>query len=122
MLAPPPLPRTLEAALRDLRSARPDVRASAIGDLVRHARASESVRRDAVAQLERALDDGAPRVRSAAAVALGDVSASESVAKLLVAIEDADVHVRQMALNALGEIGDPRVLPRLTRALADDRP
>jgi hypothetical protein len=37
MLAPPPLPRTLDAALRDLASARPATRASAIADLVVHA-------------------------------------------------------------------------------------
>ena len=38
MLGPPPLPRNLEAAIRDLDSTRAEVRASAIEDLVRHAR------------------------------------------------------------------------------------
>src|SRR5262249_12829854 len=41
---------------------------------------------------------------------------------LLLAVDDDDAHVRQMALNALGEIGDDRALPRLRRALSDDRP
>ena len=48
MLAPPPLPRTLEASLRDLESAKPEVRASAIGDLVRHARRDDDVKKKAL--------------------------------------------------------------------------
>jgi HEAT repeat protein len=81
------------------------------------------VRARAVRLLEPALkSDDAAEVRSAAAVALGDLRAVETLPTLLVAIEDADVHVRQVALNALGEIGDRRALPRLARALADSRP
>jgi hypothetical protein len=40
----------------------------------------------------------------------------------LVAAFDDEAYVRQMALNALGEIGDARALPRLRRALSDERP
>jgi HEAT repeat protein len=122
MLAPPPLPRTLEASLRDLGSAKAQTRASAIGDLVRHARGDEATRKRALPLLEKALKDDASGVRSAAAVALGDLVANEALGSVLVAIEDPDVHVRQMALNALGEIGDSRAAPRLRRALADARP
>ncbi len=122
MLAPPPLPRTLEASLRDLGSAKPEVRASAIGDLIRHARADEAVRKQALPKLEALLADAHPGVRGAAAVALGDLGASELLPKLLVAVDDDDAHVRQMAMNALGEIGDPRAAPRLRRALGDPRP
>ena len=123
MLAPPPLPRTLDAALRDLASPRGATRASAIGDLVRHALLHDGVRARAVPLLEAALkSDEAAEARSAAAVGLGDLRAVEALPALLVAIEDASVHVRQMALNALGEVGDARALPRLERALGDARP
>lgn len=99
------------------------MRRGAVVDLTRHALADEAVRARAIPLLEKTLaGDEAPAVRSAAAVALGDVGAHEALQTLLVAIEDEDVHVRQMAINALGEIGDPRALPRLDRALSDRRP
>lgn len=122
MLQPPPLPRTLDASVRDLGSRKADVRASAIADLVRHARGDDAVRGRAIPLLEKALGDEAHEVRAAAAVALADLAAKEALPKLLVTVEDADVYVRQMALNALGEIGDARALPRLRRALDDARP
>lgn len=122
MLGPPLLPRNLDASLRDLASERPDVRASAIGDLVRHARGDDEVRKDAVRRLGAILEDADPRVRAAAATALADLRANDAVCGLLVAAFDDDAYVRQMALNALGEIGDERALPRLRRALTDERP
>ena len=123
MLAPPPLPRKLDASLRDLASTRPETRASAIADLARHATGNDEVRTRALPLLEKALrEDASPPVRSAAAVALADVHAVEALPALLIAIEDADLHVRQMAINALGEIGDARATPRLSRALGDERP
>ena len=123
MLAPPPLPRKLDAAIRDLASTRPATRASAIGDLVRHALVHDDVRARALPLLEGALKkDDAPEVRSAAAVALGDLGAECALPTLLLAIEDDSVHVRQVAINALGEVGDSRALPRLSRALGDARP
>jgi HEAT repeat protein len=123
MLAPPPLPRTVEAALRDLASTRAATRASAIADLVRHAVLDGELRARSLPMIEAALkNDEAPEVRAAAAVGLGDLGAGEALAALLVAIEDPHVHVRQMALNALGEVGDGRAAPRLARALDDARP
>lgn len=122
MLAPPPLPRTLEASLRDLASAKPEVRASAIGDLVRHARRDDDVKEQALTELEAMLADEHPGVRAAAAIALGDLEAKDLLPKLLVMVDDDDAHVRQMAINALGEIGDGRAAPRLRRALTDSRP
>jgi HEAT repeat protein len=122
MLGPPPLPRNLEAAVRDLTSARPEVRASAIADLVGHARSERAIQARAVPLLVERLGDDHPAVRAAASVALGDLCAREGVTALLVAVEDDVPHERQMAINALGEIGDPRALPRLRRALKDARP
>ena len=122
MLGPPLLPRNLEASVRDLASAKPDIRASAVADLVRHAQADDAIRARAVPLLTARLEDAHPRVRSAVAVALGDLRANDAVTALLVAVEDDDAHVRQMAINALGEIADARALPRLRRALNDSRP
>lgn len=122
MFAPPPLPRTLTASVRDLGSAKPEVRASAIQDLVRHARGDDDVRQAALSRIEARLDDEHPGVRAAAAVALGDLAAKDLLPKLLVVMDDDDAHVRQMAINALGEIGDPRAAPRLRRAVTDARP
>ena len=122
MLGPPLLPRNLEAAVRDLTSQKPQGRASAVEDLVRHAKTDDAVRTRALPLLVERLKDDHPAVRSAAAVALGDLDATEAVTALLVTVEDDDAHVRQMAINALGEIGDERALPRLRRSLKDARP
>ncbi|MBS2017185.1 MAG: HEAT repeat domain-containing protein [Deltaproteobacteria bacterium] len=122
MLAPPPLPRNLEASFRDLGSEKADVRASAIEDVVRHARGDDAVRARALSALKPKLEDASPRVRAAAAIAMGDLDATEHVAALLLTVDDDDPHVRQMAMNALGEIEDARALPRLRRALSDSRP
>jgi len=122
MFAPPPLPRTLQASVRDLSSTKPATRASAAADLVRHAASSEETRAMALPLLEKALGDDSAIVRSAVCVALADLRAKEALPALLVAVEDVDVHTRQMAINALGEIGDVRAGPRLRRALTDPRP
>ncbi|MCC6559082.1 MAG: HEAT repeat domain-containing protein, partial [Polyangiaceae bacterium] len=115
-----PATRTLEAALRDVRSAKPAVRAEAVRDLTLQ---DDGARPRVLAALEAALrDDEVAAVRSAAAVALADLKGVEVLSSLLVAVEDADAHVRQMAVTALGEIGDPRAAARLRRALADERP
>jgi HEAT repeat protein len=123
VFSPSPLPRNLEASFRDLDSERGETRASAIRDVVRHARRSDATRARAIPLLERALrEDASSQVRAAAAVALADVGAGEALASLLVAVEDDDGHVRQMAITALGEIGDARATQRLERALRDARP
>jgi HEAT repeat protein len=119
VLGLPPLPRTLEAALRDVSSKKPEVRADAIRDLVRHA---GDARAQVVRSLEGALRDDDPRVRARAATALADVGATEALAALLVTVEDDDAYVRQMAIAALGELGDARAGQRLRRALGDARP
>jgi HEAT repeat protein len=119
-----PLPRTLPAALRDVREAKAAVRASAVGDLARHAQnaGSDADRSAIVEALIAALGDEAPRVREAAAEALGDTRSTEALPALLVAVEDDDPIVRQKAIAALGELGDARAQTRLERALSDARP
>src|SRR5262245_34055857 len=102
MFGLPPLPRTIAASERDVGSARADVRASAIPDLVRHARGDDAVRNRAIPLLTARLTDDAAAVRAAAAVGLGDLKAEEVIPSILVAVEDQDAHVRQMAINALG--------------------
>lgn len=100
------LPRTFEAALRDLGHAKNETRISALRDLVR---LSETPDR------ERALNalcnvlhsDAELHVRAAAALALGDARASESRQALLDAANNGPTQVREMALAALGEIAEP---------------
>jgi HEAT repeat protein len=121
MLAPPPLPRTLEASVRDLDSAKAEVRVSAIHDLLRHARGDDAVRERTIPLLRKRLDDEQPKVRAAAVVGLADLDAKTEVPLLLRAVDDDDAYVRQMALTALGEMPDPRSLPRVRRALTDKR-
>lgn len=103
-----PLPRTLAAALRDVRDKKVLVRASAVRDLARLAREDE--REPALAALSAALcDDAAPGVRAEACVALADAEAHESLAALVTAARaDAALRVRQMAVLALGELATSR--------------
>jgi HEAT repeat protein len=119
MFGAPALPRTLEAALRDVSSKKARIRAEAARELVPHVEAN---RTRVVRALEQCLRDEDAGVRAAAAMALGDVKGSEALAALLIAIEDDDGAVRQMAIVALGELGDGRATERLRRALSDPRP
>lgn len=97
------------------------VRASAVGDVVRHAREDARVRPQAIRALRARLEDGDPAVRGAAALGLGDLGDTEALPMLLVAVEDEDLHVGQHALMALAELADDRALPRVRRALSDPR-
>jgi HEAT repeat protein len=119
MFRPPPLPRTLDAALRDIGAGKPSVRIAALRDLVRHA---EAARGQVVGALQGALGDASSEVRAAAATALADVEAREATSALITAAADADVLVRQMAIAALGEIGDPEATPTLRAAMDDAAP
>lgn len=121
------LPRTLEAALRDLGHAKNETRISAIRDL---ARLTET---EARARALRALcevlgSDADLHVRAAAALALGDANAQESRDALIEAARDAPVQVREMAIAALGEISeigdaaDPEILALLEAARLDVAP
>jgi HEAT repeat protein len=118
------LPRTLEAALRDLRHAKNETRISALRDL---ARLSETADRPRAlrALCEVMESDAELHVRAAAALALGDADAEESREALLSAARTSPLQVREMALAALGEIaepGDPEVLKLLAAARQDPAP
>ena len=118
------LPRTLEAALRDMRHAKNETRISALRDLVRLAETRDRSR--ALAALCEVLTSDADlHVRAAAALALGDASATESRQALLDAARSAPLPVREMALAALGEIAEPcdeAVLLLLDEARHDPAP
>ena len=113
-----PLPRTLEAALRDLSAERAPARAASVRELAGHA---DEARERVIRGLQKALRDDAAEVRAAAATALADAGGGEALPDLLVAVEDQNALVRQMAISALGEIGDARATERLRRALGDPR-
>jgi hypothetical protein len=74
----------------------------------------------ALPKLLGALADKDPRIRGAAAEALGEVgdaSAVEPLGKMLSG--DADSDVREAAAEALGEIGSPNAVPALRAGLKD---
>ena len=118
------LPRTLEAALRDLRHTKNETRLSALRDLVRLTETPDRPR--ALSALcEVMASDADVHVRSAAALALGDAEAVESRPALRDAVLSGPVQVREMALAALGEIaepGDAEVLALLEAARLDAAP
>src|SRR6187549_3866166 len=121
------LPRTLDAALRDLGHAKNETRISALHDL---ARLTETDARPRALQAlcEVLASDADLHVRAAAALALGDANAKESRNALLEAARQAPVHVREMAVAALGEIaeiggeGDAEILELLEAARVDVAP
>jgi len=116
-----PLPRTLDAALRDAGHARAHVRGSAVADLARHAREGKVAAGQALQNL--LLRDPSGTVRAEAAVAIADSLVDDATDVLLQALGDPQVKVQQMALLALGELGDerdPRVVDALLRAASDD--
>jgi HEAT repeat protein len=116
-----PLPRTLDAALRDAGHAKLMVRMSALRDLGRLASGPD--REQVLAALIRALrEDEAPAARGEAAVALADAKAHECTEVLTLASRDEHDYVRQMALLALGEVAAPRdreAIGAVERALRD---
>jgi HEAT repeat protein len=123
MLGFSPLPRTLEAALRDAEHTRPDVRLGALADLKRHARAGAAQALDRL--VGRLQGDPEPQVRAAAALALADIDALAALDVLVRATTDADGAVRQMALLGVGELAAPEhadACGAATRGLVDPLP
>lgn len=128
MWLPSPLPRTFAACERDVSSEKPEVRASAVRDLVRHTRDADH-RERALELIGKALLDPAAKVRAAAAIGLADGDGGPGVPALrarldalITRVDDDDDEVSQLAITALGEIGDARAVPRLVRAAEDERP
>ncbi len=123
MLGFTPLPRTIEAALRDAEHARADVRLATLVDLKRHARGGDD---SAIAALvTRLTRDPEPQVRAGAALALADIDAKDELPVLLAASADIDASVRQMALVGVGELADPEHIEACaaaTRGLVDALP
>jgi HEAT repeat protein len=116
-----PLPRTLNAALRDVEDPKVSVRKSALLDLSRLAHGDDrAVALTALA--ERLVKDDAAEVRSAAALALADAQARGDIEALLAARDDAHAVVRQMVVLALGELaprGHREARDVIERALSD---
>ncbi len=112
MFTPAPLRRTLPAALRDLASTKPEVRASAARDLAVAGHDDVVAASEALAAV---LGDTASSVRAEAVLAIGSLGARthvEAVAKL---VDDGDSMVRQYAVLALAQMGGDRA-----RELLDD--
>ncbi len=127
MLGFRPLPRTLNAAVRDARSASRDlVRIEATRELARYAASDDPEERKTSTQaLIDGLADKVAAVRGESALALGDAKAESACAALLEAASDSNQRVRQMALVALGEVaqpGDAKVAKELRRAFSSDSP
>jgi HEAT repeat protein len=142
---------TLEAALRDLDHPKPEVRARAAGALgsceeedraqaaaalrralgdergeVRYAAAmslAELCDAGALDELVGQLEDGDPRAREAAAIALGKSGARDRVWQpLCAALFDGPPEVRFQAAASLGELDAGLAAPHLLRALTDTDP
>jgi 23S rRNA G2445 N2-methylase RlmL len=101
-----------------LREARAPLRGRVVRAIGRVARAEDD---DATALLLGALDDGDPKARRNAAIALGHVAGPRVEAALLRAWEsDPRVEMRRSLAASLGKIGGERTLPVLRAASAAD--
>lgn len=118
MFIPTPLRRNLGAALRDIHSSKPEVRASAARDLAIAGQDDPIASADALAPLT---SDASPAVREAALLAIGSLGARHQLAALEGALEDSESRVRQSAVIALGEIGGERAREVLERASESER-
>lgn len=114
MFLPSPLRRTYAAALRDLTSAKPAVRASAAADLLSVGTDTPRASADALAPL---LDDRDSSVRTAALTTLGALDARHLLDAIAARLDDAESTVRQMAAVALSDLGGDRALEALREAL-----
>jgi HEAT repeat protein len=124
MFGLPPLPRTIEAALRDAEHREPHVRLSALADLVRLTR-TDARERAVLALIGLLRSDANAEIRAEAAVGLADAGAQGARTALLATLDDPMLRVRQLAILALGELGeagDQELGERLVGALAAAEP
>jgi len=111
---------TFEAALRDLGSSRPAVRAQAahaLGDVT-----APAERARAVTALIQALGDLRFEVRTEAALALGELGSEDAVPALVARFDDGAAAVRQAAIIALGRLGLASAFEPVARALVQGPP
>ena len=124
MLGFQPLPRTLDAALRDAEHAGPDVRLASLGDLKRHARSgSDDAIRALVARLQLVSGNRkfAPTPRSRWPTSMR----AQSWTYWWPPLGDQEPTVRQMALLGVGELAEPEhgeARAAATRGLVDPLP
>ena len=117
---PSALPRSLDAALRDVTSRKVQVRRSATREL--GAFVASTARARVVRVLEElAEQDGDIEVRAQAVLAMADGGAHEALGKLVRLAEVAAPRVRQMALLALGELAKSEAIDAIDAALAATR-
>jgi HEAT repeat protein len=128
----PPSTITTEAALRDLASPRPRVRAAAAAAL---AECDPARRVEAAVALVAAVDDPDADVRAAAALSLGEIGGHEevdltdlgdggpgAVEALVLRLDDGAPAVRQCAAVALGRMRAAAAIEPLRHALVDGPP
>lgn len=94
---------------------------AAAGAEARAMGAIEQAGPDVAEALTRLLRDPEPKIRAAAAHALGEREARESVPELIAALEDPVSSVRENAAYALGKIEDPAAVEALGERLSSDR-
>jgi HEAT repeat protein len=76
--------------------------------------------RSAMASLVLALDDGSPRVRKEAALAIGVIAPAEAEHALVAALSDGDADVRYFAADALGEVRTAAVRKAIEHRLVEE--
>ncbi|MFH1130288.1 MAG: HEAT repeat domain-containing protein [Pseudomonadota bacterium] len=107
----------IEAALRDVRHHRANVRARGADALAKASGKNLYAARDVLRQ---SLSDVDSEVRCAAALSLGELADLEALHPLINLLQtDSDTLVRQTAVVALARIGNNEALPVLIRALDD---
>jgi HEAT repeat protein len=119
-----PLRPTFEAALRDVGSRDPKMRALAaerLGDL-RGSEGVEGALDRAVEGLAKLGDDPDATVRTMAIAGLGRLKDPRSLEVVLARFADCEGSVREAAVMAAGEIGGERAREALRRAVRDERP
>ncbi len=115
----PPLKPKLSAALRDVTSKDPRMRAAAAEAL---GGAPPERADEARAALRPLIDDTVATVRGAAIASLGQLKDVASLGDVVARFEDGDAVVRQVAVLAAGDIGDRGAVAPLKRMLRRDEP